>query len=117
LPEAITMWRGVSAIPGIGTTSKEAKDLIEMYLSLKPGDIYEDKGFQSHTLNFEKAKQFSKAGNKKIIIRAITNSSIEGIYTNARREHEITVQKGTKWKVAGTSQFDKHTTIITVIPT
>ena len=69
-----------------------------------------------HSTNFEKAKQFSKAGDKKIIIRAITSNSIEGIYTNARKEHEITIQKGTKWKVVETGQYNKQTTIITVVP-
>ena len=102
LPEGITLWRGLI---GWG----KAAGLRD----LKAGELIEDDGFQSHTLNPKIAEKFGRVDS--IIIRAITNSSTKGIYSNKHGEEEITIQRGTKWKVLENLAVDRHTNIITVV--
>jgi hypothetical protein len=85
----------------------------EMYRNVKEGDIIQDDGFQSHSLNPKIAERF--AGIEKIIIRAITNSSTKGIYSDKHGEEEITIQRGTKWKVVDNKKIDRHNNVITVV--
>ena len=98
IPEGITLWRGVP-----------------LDLKLNIGDVYEDKGFQSHTLEPKRAFGFSSSGAKKTIFRAITDGKAKGIYTNVMREKEVTMQKGTKWKVLDIKQMNKNISVVTVI--
>ena len=104
IPEGVTLWRGIQ---GGGWKIEE------MYRHVKEGDIIKDDGFQSHTLSPRIAKKF--AGIEKIIIRAITNSSTKGIYSDKHGEEEITIQRGTKWKVITNVKMEGRINIITVI--
>jgi hypothetical protein len=105
LPEGITLWRGIKG------GSWEIEDL---YRNVKAGDTIQDDGFQSHTLNPKVAKRF--AGIEKIVIRAITNSSTKGIYSDKHGEEEITIQRGTKWKVLNNVPMEGRMNLITVTP-
>jgi hypothetical protein len=98
LPEGITMWRG---IPNINSKN----------LQLNIGETIEDEAFQSHTLDPNVSRMFSEGNG--IIIRAITSNKTKGVYIH--KFNEITIQKGTKWKVVDKKQVNKNLSIVTVV--
>jgi hypothetical protein len=111
IPEGTVMWRGVGRESG------------EKLAGLKPGDICEDKAFQSHSLSPWQAEVFTHTwgdapglvdGANETIIMAIAGKDTKGIYLGGitenqtvAHEREVLVKRGTKWKVVETEVI-KH---------
>lgn len=90
LPEGLEMWRGLGEHSGETLAGKNI------------GDICEDKGFQSFSLNPQTADSFAQTWGDKgdvTMIRAITSGSEKGIYLSNRGEHEVIMPRGTAWKI------------------
>lgn len=89
LPAGIELFRGVGVHSG------------EYLAGLKPGDICEDKAFQSFTYDSSHAYQFSKtwgtSDNDRTFIRAITLGGEKALHNP--EETEILFPRGTSWKV------------------
>lgn len=89
LPSGIELYRGVGVHSG------------EYLAGLKPGDVCEDKAFQSFTYDSSHAYQFSKtwgpSDNDRTFIRAITVGGEKALHNPD--ESEILFPRGTSWKV------------------
>ena len=115
MPEGLQLWRGINP------KNEDTRNLLK---NLKIGDLYQDKGYQSHSLNPSVAMAFSTVNSsqkeKPWVIRAITNKStkaisVASIHSEYEVEREVTVHRDTKWKVASQNSFEKFN-MITVVP-
>jgi len=113
LPEGTVLYRGVGE-KGVTTM-----------MNMKPGDVCNDKGFQSFSTNPEKSYQFATykqsgaGGRDKVLIRAVTNGNNKGLVIGGG-EHEVLIGRGTGWKVVSNNMVksDMLTRVhmITVVP-
>ena len=93
LPEGLVMWRGLGAESGA------------MLIQKSIGDICQDKGFQSFSLNPSVAEHFTAGTmenpNEATLLRVVTAGGEKGFYNvgNELNEYEMIMARGTSWQI------------------
>jgi hypothetical protein len=108
IPPGVEIWRGIGEHSGQATAA------------LDIGDICEDAGFQSFSMdpytggNFARVYEMPKTSEDKnlsaplakTVIRAISTGTSEKALGGSMTERELIFPRGTKWQVVSKEQFD-----------
>lgn len=108
IPQGVEMWRGIGEHSGLSTAALEI------------GDICEDAGFQSFSMdpytggNFARVYEMPKtdpdpeisAPLGKTVIRAISTGTNEKALGGSMTERELIFPRGTKWQVVSKEQLE-----------
>lgn len=111
LPEGTTLYRGIGG------------NSVATMMNMQPGDVCNDKAFQSFSTSPFTASSFTAIGGAegkdKVIFRAVTSGKEKGLVIGGG-EHEVIMPRGTGWKVVSNNAVKENrmTTIhvITVVP-
>jgi len=111
LPEGTTLYRGIGG------------NSVATMMNMQPGDVCNDKAFQSFSTSPFTASSFSSMGGSegkdKVIFRAVTSGKEKGLVVGGA-EHEVIMPRGQSWKVVSNTAVkkDRLTTVhvITVVP-